>query len=404
MSEILFLAHRIPYPPTKGDKVRSWNFLRHLTRRHHVHLGCFIDDRTDLQHVSLLEDLCGECRFELLSGGPANARTLKALFAGEPLSIAHFHSRTMADWVADLARRRPLDRVFVFSSAMAQYIPPGPPGPPGPGIVLDFVDVDSDKWRQYAGRQAWPLSWLYRREYRTLLAFDRRAAGKADTIMLVSQAEAELFRELAPESAARVHAVPNGVDNGYFAPDPDHPVPAGFEGEDIVFTGAMDYWANVDAVSWFARHVMPSIRNGNPDAGFWIVGSSPTPDVQRLASLPGVRVTGRVPDIRPWLHHAGVVVAPLRIARGTQNKVLEAMAMARPVVASSWACRGIVADPGEDLVVADTAEATAAAVLRLLRDRNGAAALGRRARRRVEEAHDWRQSFDLLDRAMHVTG
>jgi sugar transferase (PEP-CTERM/EpsH1 system associated) len=240
-----------------------------------------------------------------------------------------------------------------------------------------------------------PASWIYAREARRLLAFERRAAASSDATLFVSAAEAALFRSLAPESADRVHAVPNGVDFDFFNPNrPYHsPFPPGVE--PLVFTGAMDYWANVDAVSWFAREILPLVRRRRTDAVFWIVGANPAAAVRALASLPAITVTGRVTDVRPYLAHAAAVVAPIRLARGVQNKVLEAMAMAQLVVATPEAAEGIDSVAGRDLVVAQGAGAIADAVCSALDGRWPD--MGQRARAVIVAQYGWESSLAGLE-------
>jgi sugar transferase (PEP-CTERM/EpsH1 system associated) len=238
-----------------------------------------------------------------------------------------------------VAARR-IERALVFSSAMAQYVR----RPPHDRLrrVMDFVDVDSAKWAMYADSKPWPLSWIYRRESRRLLAFERAVAREFAASVFVTTEEAALFLRLAPDVPAdRVIAVANGVDTDYFNPDRVYPNPYPAEERVLVFSGAMDYWANEDAVDWFARTVFSAIHRAAPDSRFYIVGARPTAAVRQLAALPGVHVTGTVPDVRPYIAHAGVSVAPLRIARGVQNKVLEAMAMSKPVLATAAALEGI---------------------------------------------------------------
>jgi sugar transferase (PEP-CTERM/EpsH1 system associated) len=288
-------------------------------------------------------------------------------------------------------RGQPIDRIVVFSSPMAQYAEAYPHA----RRVVDFCDVDSDKWRQYADKKPWPMSWLYRHEARQLLAYERRVARETDASLFVSQPEAQLFRDLAPESEARVGFFNNGVDTDYFSParDYDNPYPPGEQA--LVFTGAMDYWPNIDAVQWFAQQVLPALRERHPALSFTIVGARPAPAVQQLAALPGVRVTGTVPDVRPWLAHAALSVAPLRIARGIQNKVLEAMAMAKTVVVSAQALEGIEAEPGRELLLAEDAPRFIEAV-------EGALArpdpqVGRNARARVEARYGWDANLSRVD-------
>jgi polysaccharide biosynthesis protein PslH len=342
MEELLFLAHRIPYPPNKGDKIRSYHLLRHLSERYRIHLGTFVDDPEDWVHVETLGGLCtGVCALAL-APRRARLRSLAGLLHGGPLSLPYYRDQSLQRWVDAVLARPGMRRVLVFSSSMAQYVEQVRDDT---RVVVDFVDVDSDKWRQYAQRLRGPLGWVYAREARTLLGYERALAGRASASVFVSETEAELFRALAPATAARVHAVENGVDTEHFRPDSRHPNPYAPEERVLVFTGAMDYWPNVDAVEWFGREVFPAIRARDPHAVLCVVGGRPDEAVRRLAAQPGVRVTGAVADVRPYLAHAHAAVAPLRIARGVQNKVLEAMAMARPIIASPSAMDGIRACP-----------------------------------------------------------
>ncbi len=233
--------------------------------------------------------------------------------------------------------------------------------------VMDFVDVDSDKWAQYAASKAWPMNWVYRRESATLLSYERRVAETWDASVLVSNDEADLFRRLVPRAAARVSGISNGVDSDYFSPAHayENPYPVG--APVLVFTGAMDYWANIDAVVWFAQEVFPRVRAHIKEARFYVVGSRPAVEVQALAQHEGITVTGTVPDVRPYLHYAAAAVAPLRIARGIQNKVLEALSMARPVIATRAAAEGLHARPQEAMRVADAVEDYARHCVALLR-------------------------------------
>lgn len=397
MAELLFLAHRIPYPPDKGDKIRSWHVLRHLAANHRVHLGCFVDDPADWRHLPMLRELCAEVHAEPLSASALTPHNLTALFDGTPISVRHCRRAGMAAWVARVLEQNRLDGAYVFSGAMAQYLEAARAMTGGPRLVIDFVDVDSDKWRQYAERAHPPLSWIYAREHRTLLAFERKVAADADAAVFVSANEAALFRRVAPDSAANTVTVGNGVDLDVFSPERSGERPAGMDAGSLVFTGAMDYRANVDGVAWFARAILPLVRRHHPAARFWIVGANPTPEVMALGRLEGVTVTGRVADVRPYLAHAAVVVAPLRMARGTQNKVLEAMAMARPVVASPEARQGVEATPGRDLLVARDADGFADAVVHLLDNPEKAAELGRRARARVAAAYAWADKLAQLE-------
>jgi sugar transferase (PEP-CTERM/EpsH1 system associated) len=262
--------------------------------------------------------------------------------------------------------------------------------------VLDMLYIDSEKWRAYAPHHRWPMRSLYRREADTLLALERQLVQDFDATLFVSEAEANRFNDLAPGSRDRIYWVDNGVDLARFSPKQTFPSPFPAGHTNIVFTGTMDYWPNVDAVLWFVDAVFPLVRQRSPSAHFWIVGAKPSRAVSRLRHTSGVTVTGKVPDVRPFLAHADVVVAPLRVARGIQNKVLEAMAMARPVVVTAEAFEGIRATPGEDLLVASTAEQMARSIARVLNQ--DYPRLGSAARAAIERNHDWATTLQGLDR------
>jgi sugar transferase (PEP-CTERM/EpsH1 system associated) len=396
MPNLLFLSHRIPFPPDKGDKIRAFRILEHLSARYRIHLGCFIDDAEDLAHQATLKKICAEVACFGLPAATARLRGLRGLMSGAPLSLAMFAHAGMAAWVRRTVASVAPDVVFAFSSAMGQYIIDADLG--SSRVIMDFVDVDSDKWRQYAETAAPPMRWIYAREARRLLAFDRRMATRADGSVFVSEAEAALFRSLAPEVESKTHAVANGIDSAYFSPDHDFAPPFTGSGPHLVFTGTMDYRPNVDAVMWFVADIFPRILRQTPNATFTIVGAKPTPDVLNLAKTPSVFVTGRVDDVRPFVHYADVIVAPLRLARGIQNKVLEGMAMARPVVTTPQGLEGIDARHGIELLVAATADDFAAAVQTAAQP--DAARLGAAARDLMVKAYAWPSQLAVLDRLL----
>jgi len=361
MGKLLYLVHRLPYPPNKGDKVRSYHLLKHLTQRHRVFLGTFIDDPADEVHLDTVRGLCPDLHVARIQPRSAKLRSLAGLLTGQSLSQHYYQNAGLQTWVQRTLAEHDIDAVVIFSSVMAQYLETQP----SPKMLVDFVDVDSAKWTQYAPDHRWPLSWLYRREGARLLAYERRVAQRAQRSFFVTDNEAALFRGLAPESAHSVDAISNGVDAEFFAPDPAMPSPFEARADQpqqipLVFTGAMDYWPNIDAVTWFVADMLPALRQQWPQLCFYIVGRSPTPAVQALAG-PGVVVTGTVPDVRPYLQHTAVVVAPLRVARGIQNKILEAMAMARPVVAAQSCTQAISAELETELLAATTGRAMAMA-------------------------------------------
>jgi sugar transferase (PEP-CTERM/EpsH1 system associated) len=385
MKELLFLVHRIPYPPSKGDKIRSYHILKHLSRSYRIHLGAFVDDPDDWRYQPKLEAMCASVCLLPLRPLQAKLRSLTGLFGNSALSLPYFREQKMQRWVDSVMKRDDVRRIFVYSSTMAQYVM----GNEFSSLqrIVDIVDVDSDKWRQYAQRKPWPLSWLYRREGERLLGFEGYVARTFDASVFVSAAEADLFKQLAPEAADRVYVMHNGVDFTYFSPDRDYENPYHGQSDVLVFTGAMDYWANVDAVRWFALEVFPQVRQSIPSAQFVIVGARPTRDVLQLASFPGVSVTGAVADVRPYLAHASAAVAPLRIARGVQNKVLEALAMAIPVLATPAAVEGIESNNPSGLQVCDGEHQFAERATRLLQ-RDSSQPM-RESRQWVCQRYDW---------------
>jgi sugar transferase (PEP-CTERM/EpsH1 system associated) len=391
---LLFLAHRIPYPPDKGEKIRAFHMLTHLGRRFDVECGCLVDDPADIPAIEALRGHVAHLEASIVGRRAQAARALRRLRPGRPLSWGWFHDAALARWVAAGLAAGRYDAVLACCSSMAPYVMGRARIPATQRRVLDLVDIDSRKFAAYAAAGRPPLAWVHAREARTLLALERAAVGHFDHALFVSEAEAAAFRALAPE-ATNVGAVVNGVDAARFDPAGPHPTPYPDPLPRIVFTGAMGYPPNIEAVTWFADSVLPRLRGR---AAFVIVGQNPAPAVRALAARPGIAVTGTVPDVRPYLAHAALAVAPLLTARGIQNKVLEAMAMARPVVATPQAFEGIRAAPGRDLLVADGAEAFAAAVGAVL---DGAyPGMGRAARAAVLAGHDWAATLAPLDRLL----
>ncbi|MBK8120762.1 MAG: TIGR03087 family PEP-CTERM/XrtA system glycosyltransferase [Sulfuritalea sp.] len=393
MANLLYLVHRLPYPPNKGDKVRSFNLLKHLASKHRVYLGTFIDDPDDEVHLDAVRGYCADMHVARLSPRAAKLRSLTGLLSGEALSLPYYRNAGLRDWVASTCASKQIDHAVIFSSVMADYVP----DMSRLSTLVDFVDLDSAKWTQYAGTHRWPLSWLYRREGERLLAWERAVAAKATHSFFVTEAEADLFRRAAPECAARVDAISNGVDAEFFSPDHVLASPYGDTEVPVVFTGAMDYWPNIDGAVWFAGDVMPRLKQLYPEARFYVVGRSPDATVQALANDGSTVVTGTVPDVRPYLKHAAVVVAPLRIARGIQNKVLEAMAMARPVVASAACAGAIDAAQGSEFLAAADVDEFVARIGGLLADRTSAERIGHAARQRVLASYSWEAHLARID-------
>jgi polysaccharide biosynthesis protein PslH len=392
---LLFLAHRCPYPPEKGEKIRAWHLLDHLCDRWEVDLGFLLDDPADRAHLPFLHNRCANVEVHGVGRRGQMARALLHLRPGQPLTRGWFHSPGLAGWVRQGLAARRWDAAFVYSSGMAPYVMGPLAQHTGLRRVLDMVDIDSEKWLAYAVDAKPPMRQVWAREGRTLLTLERGAAQEFDHSIFVSEAEASRFAALAPECVGRIGWVDNGVDFARFDSARTYSNPYKSAALAIVFTGTMSYRPNIDAVCWFATEVLPLLRTRDPAPEFHIVGANPAPAVLALAALEGVHVSSSVPDVRPWIAHAAVAVAPLRIARGIQNKVLEAMALGRPVVASRQAFEGIHATPGRDLLVADGAPALAAAVAAVL---DGAhPGLGAAGRAAVVAGHDWQAALRRLD-------
>ena len=397
MANVLYLVHRLPYPPDKGDKVRSFHLLKHLLKEHRVFLGTFVDDPDDEAHVDVLRGWCADLHVARLNPARARIASLVGLWRQESLTLGYYRDAGLAHWAEQVMATQGIDAVIVFSSSMAQYAGQRP----GVPVLVDFVDVDSAKWTAYADARTWPMSWLYRREGTQLLAYERSVAKRAAQSFFVTGKETALFLSLAPECSGSVEVMGNGVDADHFAPDAARVSPFAAGEIPLVFTGAMDYWPNVDAVTWFSREVVPLLRARWPALRFHIVGRSPLASVQSLAG-DAVVVSGTVPDVRPYLQHAAAVVAPLRLARGIQNKVLEAMAMARPVVAAAACAEAIDARPGTDLLVASTAEDYLRELDALLRSPDQSARVGASGRERVIERYGWAAHLSRLDRHLRL--
>jgi len=396
---LVFVCQRLPYAPTTGDRIPAYHLLRHLATRYRVFVGTCIDDPSDEREVAgLRAKVAGLCVVRAYRPW-AYLRALPRWLAGEPLSFAVFRSRDLARWLDDIeAKERPV-AVVAFSSNMAAYVVDRFARAAGnePVRILHFCDVDSQKFLDYAARARGPKRWMLQLEAARVRAEELRMARRADAVAFVSDDEADLFRALLGAHRERVFTLANGVDLETFDPLRYPVAPFVKSGPILMFTGAMDYPPNVEAVTWFCENALPSIRTKFPDVRFLIVGSRPAPRVQRLTADPGVVVTGRVPSTAAFLAHADVVVAPLLVARGLQNKVIEAMAMAKPVVATRVALVGIAAIDEQHVVCADTPGEWVDRCVGLLRDRDRARELGRAARERVREFYDWPTHLAQLD-------
>jgi sugar transferase (PEP-CTERM/EpsH1 system associated) len=394
---ILFLAHRLPYPPNKGDKIRAFNILKHLAQRHEVVLGTLVDNAADMKWLPDLERVATKVVVGRVDAMGRKPLALSAMAANVPITVRYFHTARLQRQIDSLLDACAFDAVFCSTSPMAEYVFRSrhwQGNLRNTRKVMDLIDVDSHKWCQYAAASSFLSAWLYRYEARTLAAFEQRIAREFDTLFVVSKAERGFFPGGPPDSLL---AMSNGVDLLHFSP---RKVEASKQKTPtLVFTGVMDYWPNIDGVCWFVDSVLTRVKRSIPDVRLLIVGSRPTAAVRRLAGDPVVTVTGFVDDVRDYIASASVCIAPLRVARGVQNKVLEAMAMGKAVVTTAQAHEGLRAMPDRDLVVADDAAAFADAIVALLRDPGRCERIGRQARRCVEENYDWDRNLVRLREA-----
>ena len=386
--QILFLSQRVPYPPNRGDKITTWRLVERLKRQHQVRIVAFAHDEGDRKAAETLRGM----GFEVATFEPTPRwKAAPALLGSRPLTLSVYGSRALQ---AEVDRHvGACDLAYAYSSSMgAFFLPHALPR------VMHFAELDSDKWRQYAEKTRFPMSWVYRREWKTLAAFERALAFATVQNVFCTPLEQKIFQELMPGAPSMV--MRNGVDLAHYRPATSPPDP-----DLLVFVGVMNYYPNVDGVTWFCQEILPELQRRRPKTRLAIVGSHPTDEVRALAKLPGVEVTGFVDDPRTWLARAAVSVAPLRIARGIQNKVLEAMAMGLPVVGTRSATQGVDGVAGRDYLVAESAGEQIEAVFGLLQDSERARGLGRAARAFVEEHYDWEACLRPLDEILekHVT-
>ncbi len=380
MKRLLYIAHRLPYPPDKGERVRAFHEIKALASRFEVTLAALTHAPSDAADLGELASLCRKIILAPAGGTLGLLRgAAGSLLAGRSVSEGYFRSRKLMKRIRAETRNTPFDLVFAYCTSVLPYAL----GVPAAGHAIDLVDVDSAKWASYARASRWPKRWLYRREADTVRALEQLAVQQCEAVFVVSEAEAAVLGSDSPN----IVPLTNGVDSDYF--DPEGVCPTDLGPASLVFTGTMDYRPNAEGVRWFVREVFASLRQEIPELTFVIVGRDPTAAVLKLAEVPGVVVTGSVPDVRPYFKGAAAVVCPLQIARGIQNKVLEAMAMAKPVIASPDAIEGLEAETGRDLLQADTPEQWRRHITDLLSSPAAGAALSVAARGCVETNYTW---------------
>ncbi len=389
---ILFLSHRVPFPPNEGGKIRAYHMIRHLHQHHRLVVASLAESPEEAERAAELKDYCHDLIVETVPPARRWAQAVAALPTSTPSSVAYFWSRRLHDRIRAAVADHSFDAVLAHCAFVAQYVRASD----ARFRLLDFVDMDSGKWAEYAIHRRFPLSLGYRLEAAKLRAYERRAAAWFHHCSVTTAGELETYRQSG--SAVPCSVLANGVDMKYF----NQGAPRRREGAVLAFLGRMDYFPNVDGICYFAREVFPLIQTRCPQAELRIIGMNPTAEVRALAQTPGILVTGSVPDVRPYLNDAAVTIAPLRIARGTQNKVLESMALGIPVVATTPAARGVQAEAGTHLLVADDPASLSEQVLRLLWNPQLGEQMARAALEQVQRSHNWAATCAQLDQLLHT--
>ena len=383
---ILYVCHRFPFPPKRGGKIRPFNMIRHLHAAHEVTVASLARSTAEAKDGEGIAPFCTRYEMAVVNDGVQAARMVARLPTPVPSSFGYFHSGQLARKVRRLLAAQPFDLVFVHCSSVAHYVE----HVTGIPKILDFGDMDSQKWLEYANYKPFPLNLGYRLEGIKLVAEEKRLARAFDLCTATTRAEWQTLEDY--RTGCATDWFPNGVDSEFFAPTGESCDP-----ETIAFVGRMDYYPNQECMLEFCARTLPRLQAQRPGVKLSIVGADPSPAIRKLAALPGVTVTGSVPDVRPYVRRAAVMVAPLNIARGTQNKILEAMAMGVPVVASRVAAAGVDAVPGEHLLVGSSPDEYAAAIKRLLDDASARARLAAAGRDRMLSHHAWHRSMQRLD-------
>ncbi len=385
---VLYITHRVPWPPDRGDRIRTWNILKFLAKRADVDLVCLADEPVSAKTRKALEGVTRRLAFVPHTGPRRYVRGALSMACGRTATEGLFESRQLRSIVRVWSSTARYTAALASSSGIARFVQP-PYLQSSARVWIDLIDVDSQKWLDYQASSRFPMSTVYGVEGRRLRTLETQLAANVNRLLVVSEAERELFTDFCPK--APIQAIGNGVDTEYFAPLKIDPVP-----QTCVFIGVLNYRPNADAVEWFSKNIWPKVMEKFPDSEFRIVGKSPTSEVEALDDLPGVKVVGPVPDVRPWLHESSCVVVPLRIARGVQNKVLEAMACGRPIVCSPAPLKGLDVEPGLQLLQADTPDEWVESISRVFTDKCHAEELGMAASAWVQLNHRWKSCLEPL--------
>ena len=394
--DIVFLSHRVPFPPNKGEKIRTFHQIKFLAQRgHRIQVLAPVAGEEDIRHMaSLKQDYCQQT-FHAPQPGPLSY--LRGLLKWQALSVSHFYTPALQRQLDQLLATQKVDAIVCTSSSMAEYVFRSASlrraGDQRPALVMDFMDLDSDKWRQYQKLKSFPMTLVYGREAKLIARYEQKIHQAFDACLFISQNEVDLFMQNNPE-LGRVHVVANGMDTETFRPIAG---PKPQQGPNFLFTGVMDYLPNEDAVVWFVEGAWEQVRAKYPDAQFFIAGMNPSPKVKALSRFPGIVVTGFVDDIREYFDKAHIFIAPFRLARGVQNKVLQAFGCALPTITTAMGCEGINCKRGEHVLVADTLEATLAQIDWVMTHPEDAARIGRNAHDLMQREYSWNGKLAALE-------
>jgi hypothetical protein len=388
---ILYLCHRFPFPPARGGKIRPFNMIKHLSRRHEVVVASLVRSPEEAEAGRGLSQHCSEFMMGQVTAPAAWARMIAHLPTPQPSSMGYFYSPDLARRIKQRMKRERFDFIFVHCSSVAPYVSKVP----GIPKMLDFGDMDSQKWLEYSRFKPFFLSLGYWLEGRKMEVAEKALARRFDLCTCTTKAELETLRRF--QVPTPTDWFPNGVDTDFFKPSD-----AAYDPDAISFVGRMDYFPNQQAMLFFSNEVFPLIREARPAATLTIIGAEPFAEIRRLAARDGITVTGTVPDVRDYVRRSAVSVAPLSIARGTQNKIIECMAMGVPVVTSPEAVGGVDAVPGEHLWVARSPREYASKLLTLMTDPAARQRLALAARARVETHHSWANSMAKLDQIIET--
>lgn len=396
--KILYLCHRTPFPPNKGERIRTFHQIEYLHRKgHEISVFALTFEASDADNLKALEGR--HCHRTFHAPAPGRLALVSALLTGIALSVNNFYSRRLQASLDQFLANHPVDAIVCTSSSMAAYVFRSKAinleSGQRPTLVMDFMDLDSDKWRQYQTLKGLPLSLIYGREARLIARLERKIHQQFDAGLFISQAEVDLFLKQNPD-LGKLHVIANGLDTSTFKPA-TAPKPA--KGPVLLFTGVMDYLPNEDAVTWFVDSAWTTLKQRHPDARFYIAGMNPSARVKALARHPDVEVTGFVDDIRFYFDQAHIFIAPFRLARGVQNKVLQAFACALPTITTPMGCEGINCEAGRDVLVAETIDEMLAHIDWLVANPDLARQIGTNAMQLILDNFSWDSqlaSFETL--------